>query len=226
MKTWIAFDAAGTLFEPAEPVEKIYADCFSSLGFGIPESSWKVAIAKAFAITPDPIYQGTGAGEVVEKGWWRDLVRNAVLTTEIRPDVETMSDAFEELFEYYSFGSAWRAFPETEAVLRSMKSKDVCLGVVSNFDSRIHRVMEELKLRDYFDFVITSADVSARKPSPRILERFMEKAAVKREGCCLVGDSPEADGGAARAAGIEFFQLNRPAQGLSNFEQWHEERFL
>ncbi|MEK6232496.1 MAG: hypothetical protein N2A42_11655 [Luteolibacter sp.] len=64
---WIAFDAAGTLFETAEPVENVYADCFSTLGFGLPEKTWKTAFRRAFELTPDPIYAEPGKGDETEK---------------------------------------------------------------------------------------------------------------------------------------------------------------
>jgi putative hydrolase of the HAD superfamily len=226
MKHWIAFDAVGTLFGMAEPVGKTYADCFSTFGFRLPESIWKNAFHEAFSATPDPAYPETGDGEAVEKEWWRDLVRNAGHATGIRPDAQTMTEAFEGLFEYYATGAAWKAFPETESVLSSLKSKGIGLGVASNFDYRIHSVMEETGLSRYFEFVLTSADVSARKPSPKLLERFMEKAEVEKGDCCLVGDSGEADGGAAQAAGIDFFHLQRPDQDLNDFVRWHHERFF
>lgn len=226
MKRWIAFDAAGTLFEPAEPVENIYADCFSTLGFGLPESSWKTAFERAFAITPDPVYAEPGDGEAAEKEWWRDIVRNAAEATGIRPDPATMADAFEELFDHYAAGGAWRLFPETEDILASLKSEGIGLAVTSNFDSRLHRVLEELGIAKHFDFVLTSADVGARKPSPAILEKFMRKTEAEPQACCLAGDSIGADGGAAEAAGIAFFHLERPVANLSDFLKWHEAMFF
>lgn len=224
-KKWIAFDAAGTLFEPAEPVENIYADCFSMLGFGLPESTWKTAFKRAFELTPEPIYTGSGSGDEVEKNWWRDLVQRAADSTGIRPDPETMADAFDELFEFYEEGAAWKLFPETKAVLVELKAAGFGLGVVSNFDSRIHRVLDELGIRKHFDFVLTSADVGARKPDPTILRKFFETAGASAVDCCLVGDSLKMDGGAAEAAGIAFFHVDRPARSLTDFAEWHRENF-
>ena len=143
MKQWIAFDAAGTLFEPAEPIENIYADGFSTLGFGLPEARWKSAFERAFRITPDPEYSGREDGEAVEKEWWRAIVRNSAEATGIHPDPDTMATAFEELFGHYATGAAWKLFPETESILASLKSQSIGLAVTSNFDSRLHRVLAE-----------------------------------------------------------------------------------
>ena len=226
MNHFIAFDAAGTLFEPAEPVENIYADTFSTLGFGLPESTWKTAFQKAFTITPDPIYPETGDGDAVEKDWWRDFVRRAAEATGTRPDPDTMNEAFDELFDHYAAGSAWKLFPETRDVLASLKSKGIGLAITSNFDSRLHGVIEELGIASQFDLVLTSGQVCARKPSPRILQKLMAETGVPPEKCCLAGDSLTADKGAAEAAGVRFFHIDRPQTDLTAFECWHDEMFF
>ncbi|MDE0835012.1 MAG: HAD-IA family hydrolase [Akkermansiaceae bacterium] len=224
-RKWIAFDAAGTLFETAQPVENVYADCFSTLGFGLPEKTWKTAFRRAFELTPDPIYAEPGKGDETEKEWWRELVRNAALSTGIRPDPETLNTAFDELFDHYAVGSSWSLFPETKSVLTDLNSKGVGLAVVSNFDSRLHPVLEELGITSHFDFILTSADAGARKPSPSILHSLMEKANTTPSDICLVGDSELADDGAADAAAIPFFHIKRPTTDLSHFSNWHRQRF-
>ena len=225
-RTWIALDAAGTLFRTAEPVEKTYAACFSARGFDLPESTWKTAFRRAFALNPDPVFPATGDSEVIEKQWWRDLVASAAISTGIRPDPATMEDAFESLFAHYASGTAWRLFPETEAVLATLKSRGNALAVVSNFDSRLHRVLAELGIAGNFDLILTSADAGARKPSPAIIRTFIGRSGANPTACCLVGDSLAADGGAAEAAGIPFFHINRPESDLSDFLKWHSETFF
>ncbi len=224
-KKWIAFDAAGTLFETADPVEKIYAECFASHGFALPETTWKMAFRQAFANTPDPIYPDGGDGEEVERQWWRELVGGAAESAGISPDHETMEKAFGELFDHYAAGSAWKLFPETESILTSLKSKGVGLAVTSNFDFRIHRILRELGISERFDLVLTSADVRARKPSPRILHRLLAETGSDRSNCSLTGDSLHADKGAAEAAGIRFFHIDRPTADLNDFHRWHTDTF-
>lgn len=222
MKQWIAFDAAGTLFEPAVPVERIYAGCFSKFGFNIPEITWKSAFRTAFQVTPDPVYAGDG--EAVEKDWWRAVVRHSAEAAGVRLDSNSMDAAFEELFAHYARGAAWKLFPETQQILVSLKTQNFGLAVTSNFDFRLRPVITELAITDHFDFILTSADVGARKPSPLILNQFIEQTGSDPHACCLVGDSLHADGGAAEAAGIAFFHLDRPSLTLADFAEWLQAR--
>lgn len=223
---WIAFDAAGTLFEPAEPVAKIYAESFSKQGFEIASTSWKTAFRNAFLDAPDPIFPENGNGEAVEKKWWLQIVLRAAQTVGVPKNHPATKHAFEEIFAYYATGASWKLFPETEAVLTSLKSKGISLAITSNFDSRIHRVVEELRITHHFDLILTSADAKARKPSPLILQKLFEKTSATPSLTCLTGDSLLHDKGAAKAAGIPFFHIDRPSTDLFSFKTWHHETFF
>ncbi len=221
MTPLIAFDAAGTLFEPAEPVASVYAGCFGSHGHRVAEADWKKAFLTAFSETPDPTYPAPGDGEAVETEWWRAVVANAATATGFDTDCGDFAGIFDELFDHYAAGSAWKLFPETVEVLQAFREDGVKMTVVSNFDSRLCRVLDELGIRRFFDHVLTSADVAARKPDPAILLKAIELTGAKASTCCLAGDSISADGGAARACGVRFFHIDRPGSDLSDFRKWH-----
>lgn len=221
-KKWIALDAAGTLFETAQPVEAVYSACFSKLGFTAPEATWKTAFRETFSTTSDPSYPKHGNGEDIEKDWWRELVRRSASAAGIHPDPETMEQVFNELFDYYAEGTSWKLFPETESTLEALRSTDTRLAITSNFDSRIHRVLKELRITHHFDHILTSADVRARKPSPLILEKLLNITSSSPSDCCLAGDSITADKGAAEAVGMPFYHIHRPDRSLTEFVEWHQ----
>lgn len=218
---WIAFDAAGTLIRTSVPVETTYAECFSALGFPAPEKTWKSAFRTAFSLAPDPEYEIHETGDRAERTWWRTVVAESAHATGIRPSRETMDTAFETLFDHYASGSAWELFPEVEQVLRSFEEQGLKMAVVSNFDLRLHRILDELGTAGYFETILTSADAAARKPSPDILHLLVEGSGIVRENGCLVGDSLEADGGAANSMEIPFYHLDRPDRTLVDFADWH-----
>lgn len=216
-QSWIAFDAAGTLFEPAEPVARVYSRVFSKHGPTVEEAAFNGAFKAAFIHTPDPVYQAVEDGERIEKDWWRAVVSHAAREVEFECRPETMDQIFEQLFSHYAAGNAWKIFDDVRPALESFRAVGTKMAVVSNFDSRLHRVLRETGIADYFELVITSADVGARKPDPRILHRLLADTGAARRDACLVGDSETADGGAARACGIRFFHLLRPAVSMMDF---------
>lgn len=226
MTHYIAFDAAGTLFEPAEPIANIYAGVFSGHGFDIPATAWKSAFREAFLSAPEPVFPENGDGETIEKDWWLQLVLQAAKSVGIQPNTHAVTTAFEEIFAYYATGASWKLFPETETVLSSLKSRGIALAITSNFDSRIHRVVKELGIARHFDLILTSADARARKPSPHIIHKLFELTGATHSNTCITGDSLTHDKGAAEAAAIPFYHISRPSTDLSTFEIWHTESFL
>jgi putative hydrolase of the HAD superfamily len=216
----ILFDAAGTLMELAEPVEEVYSAHFSEIGIRAEPGSLAAAFREGFRVVPEPEFPPGADGEAIERGWWRRVVEHVARAAGWPGDSGDLEECFSRLFAHYASGAAWRAFPETVEILSRLRDDGHRLAVVSNFDRRLHRVLAELGLARHFDAVLTSADVGARKPSPLLIAEAMRR--LRREGdvACLVGDSPREDGGAARAAGIAFFLLDRPARTLRQLPEW------
>jgi putative hydrolase of the HAD superfamily len=221
----ILFDAAGTLIEPAEPVAAVYQRIFAKHGWDSDEADLKRGFRETFAGLAEPDFS-KGEGDAAERVWWREVVSRTAVLAGIDPAGEKFEECFEELFEHYANGAAWKVFPEAIGVLEKLRAEDLKMAVVSNFDRRLHRVLKELGLAGYFDLVLTSADVSARKPSPKLLEVAMARFSQAPETTRLVGDSRSADGGAANAAGVKVFILDRPETTLADFGKWLGVNFL
>ncbi|MBK1884332.1 HAD-IIIA family hydrolase [Luteolibacter pohnpeiensis] len=221
----ILFDAAGTLIEPAVAVERVYQKHFSRYGWEVEEAKIRDSFHGAFASLADPDYD-LADGELAERTWWAEVVGRVGSAVGIDRLHDRFEACFEELFDYYASGEAWRLFPEVLAVLSELKSSGAKLAIVSNFDRRLHRVLAELGVADCFDLVLTSADVSCRKPSPALLTAAIDYFGNSTSNVCLVGDSPAADAGAATAAGIDAFILNRPQIDLKSFEKWLKDDFF
>ncbi|WAC20760.1 HAD-IA family hydrolase [Luteolibacter sp. SL250] len=220
----LLFDAAGTLIEPAEPVAAVYRRHFSRYGWEVEEEILKAGFRKAFSGIGEPRF-GHGPGDDAERDWWREVVAVTAETAGIDRGAPGFGECFAALFDHYAAGSAWTVFPEVVEVLADFRKQGFRMAVVSNFDRRLHRVLEELGLAEWFDLILTSADVSARKPSPVLLQTAMNHFSVPPSHAVLVGDSRDADGGAAAAAGVRAFILDRPTTDLRSFASMVREIF-
>ena len=204
------FDAAGTLIRPAESVAATYARLLAAHGHAVVAAELGPAFAKAFAAAGLPDYAAHAEGDAAERAWWRKVV-NATLAAEVD------DDAFLALFDHYAQPEAWTVFPETREVLEEAAASGFRLAVVSNFDLRLHPILEGLGLARFFDVIVTSADAKARKPDPAIFHRALESLDLAAGDVLHVGDSPEADLEGAAACGIEAFLLRRPDNDLRDF---------
>lgn len=63
--------------------------------------------------------------------------------------------------------------------------------------------LTRLGLLRWLDFVVTSEEVLAEKPSPKLFALCAEKAGVKPEECLFIGDNLEKDIQGAQAAGMQ-----------------------
>lgn len=211
----LLFDAAGTLIRPTEPVAVVYARILAHHGNPLSPATLSHSFNAAFATAGDPDYDAAADGEQAEREWWRRVV-DATLGQ--AADEAT----FTELYDHYAQPSAWQVFPDAIPALTTAQERGLRLAVVSNFDCRLRPILEAHQLERYFDFILTSADACARKPSPRIFEQALKQLKLTAGEALHVGDSwkPDIDGAASVALGA--FHLNRPSTSLLDFLQWAE----
>ena len=220
--TTVLFDAVGTLIYLPRTVGDHYRE--AALPFGVDLSpsqldhafraAWKDAPALASTIGPRPDD---------DKGWWRDLVRRVIDDT--LPVAQRPSFPFDAYFEAvharFAMPGVWFAYPEVTGVLADLESRGLKLGLVSNFDRRLHAVLDHLGLAGFFAKVIISSEVGIDKPDPAIFRLALDTLAARPAEAVHVGDDPKCDWGAT-AAGLRVFELRRPENTLRDVIAWLE----
>ena len=105
--------------------------------------------------------------------------------------------------------------------LDRLQQMDLKMGIISNWDTPLHAMVEELGLAPYFDVVVASHDqrVRSAKPEAAIFEYALNAVGVPPEEAVHVGDSFEADIMGAHAAGIRAILLDRDETQTG---QWRE----
>ncbi|HEY6678137.1 MAG TPA: HAD-IA family hydrolase, partial [Actinomycetota bacterium] len=83
------------------------------------------------------------------------------------------------------------------------------LGVVSNFEEWLERLLARLGVTGFFDVRVISGIEGMEKPDPRIFRLAVERADVTPERSAYVGDNPEFDVDPAAAAGMFPVLLDR-----------------
>lgn len=206
------FDAAGTLIDTAEPVAETYHRILGAHGHPIPVETLTARFPRAFAEAGDPDFAGLPNGNQAERAWWRGIVERCA-------DTPVSDPAFDALFTHYAHPDAWKALPDVEDTLAGAAAMGLRLAVVSNFDARLHLVLEGLGLAGHFELILTSGDARARKPDPAIFEIAMERMGLQPHQIRHTGDSHRCDAEGARNAGIAPFLLDRPQRDLIEFLQ-------
>ena len=95
------------------------------------------------------------------------------------------------------------------------------MGIISNWDTPLHAMVEELGLAPYFEIVVASHDqrVRSAKPDAAIFEYALSAVGVSAEETIHVGDSFEADIIGAQAIGIRAILLDRKGTQTGRWEE-------
>ena len=209
MTRLVTFDATNTLIRLRFPPGEYYATVAGQLGLTVSAPEANRAFRRHFAglLVEAPNFgHGRPGGW---SGWWTTLVGRVLTDAGRPPPTAAVADAVtSRLLTDYAGTDCWRPADGAVPLLQRLAARDIRLGVISNFDPRLHVLLERLELSEYFDFVLASYEHSFCKPDRRIFELAQRTAAAER--CTHVGDNLRLDYQAARAAGWEAVLVGEP----------------
>jgi len=147
-----------------------------------------------------------GYGHMTSKSWWHDVTCQTLETISEKNITELPG----VLYNHFSTGSAYDVLPGALHALNTLRGQ-APLGIITNNDCRIHSVLRELLLREYFAFVLTSYECGYAKPHPEIFQHAGSKAGVAVQDILHIGDSFANDYIAARNCGMRSILLSEVA---------------
>jgi putative hydrolase of the HAD superfamily len=212
MSRVIFFDAAGTLFEPREPIGVSYTRIAGQFGVHADPAAVASGFHRAFTIAPGLAFgPGHSASELrrMEYRWWHGLVAQVFAGLGKFNDFDAYFDA---LFAFFADPANWSADPEAPRVLDDLRQGGFALGVISNFDYRLYGILNGLALTAHFDSITISSEAGFAKPDPEIFKVALSKHAVEAAAAIHVGDSEPRDSRGAAAAGIAAILLRRDSR--------------
>lgn len=96
------------------------------------------------------------------------------------------------LLRRFSGKEGYRLFDDTNPCLQSLKAMNIKTGLVSNTDTRMRSVIEDLGISSFLEPVLLSEEQGVEKPSLQIFLRACELAGVQRDEVLHVGDELKA----------------------------------
>jgi 2-haloalkanoic acid dehalogenase type II len=124
---------------------------------------------------------------------------------------ETLRNALNELFAVTQ--TNWELEEDAVPTLKKLVENGYRLGIVSNAgdDVDVQQLARKFGITQFFDFILTSAACSYRKPHERIFELALANWYCPPNEAVMVGDNLDADVRGAQNAGMYGIWLNRRA---------------
>lgn len=107
---------------------------------------------------------------------------------------------------YFTYSeSLWQEMPHVHDVLGELRRRGLRLAIVSNAsdDANVQRLIDNHRLRPYFDPIVVSAAQGVRKPNPRIFDPVLKAWQLAPAEIVMIGDTLGADVLGAKNAGMK-----------------------
>jgi putative hydrolase of the HAD superfamily len=208
----IVFDMGGTLIYPADPVGETYARVAYAYGVRLPAEATTTAFREAMkSCSPRP--RGTIPCDGNDRAWWKQVVSRS-LPENAFADPAAFEAFFEEVYLHFARPEAWGIYPEALEVLKALSDYGVELVALSNWDARLHTVLDGSGLGEYLPKRFISAELGWEKPDPAIYRHVAEILRLPPTALMSVGDDPRNDVEGPRKAGWQAMQIERPKRDL------------
>lgn len=196
----VFLDAVGTLIVPHPSAAETYAVAGRQFGSRLDVSAIRRRFRDALR-TWDARDEAVGwrTDEAREERRWRNVV-GQVFAGEISHNA--IDACFAELFAHFGRPEAWRVIPETAVLVRSLTERGLVVGVGSNYDRRLHAVLDGFPELAPVKIRVISSEVGWRKPAPEFFAAVARAAGCASGAILFVGDDERNDLEGASQAGL------------------------
>jgi HAD superfamily hydrolase (TIGR01509 family) len=187
----VLFDWGDTLFSSPDAA-RVITEAAAARGVSIDENDARELWDEIWTAGkgPEELAKGRDLSPEAHREIWTALFRRA---DRVAPGIS------QALYERVMDPARWIPYPDTEPTLRALRERGLRIGVVSNVPRDLRPIFAAHGLADLVDSFTHSFEVGAEKPDPAIFHSACASLGVPPEETLMVGDHPEADGGAARA---------------------------
>ena len=203
---WVVFDAVGTLMFAEPSVAEVYSSIGSRYGASLRIDDVKKRFRQAFAnheLTHE-------TSEQRELEFWKHVV------SEVLGPVSDMDACFAELYEHFARIDSWRIDDSTRHVVKSLLENGIDVAIGSNFDSRLHDVLDADPVLCNVTTRFVSSEIGWRKPNARFFQAVVDRCQTPASEILMVGDDYENDYVGAKTAGLRAVLLTDDIRGHSS----------
>ncbi|MGH2674670.1 MAG: HAD family hydrolase [Actinomycetota bacterium] len=199
----IFFDAGETLLYPHPSFAELFSEVLRGEGRPVdPAQVQEVVSASSqrfneFLTSEEARLWSTSADR--SRAMWDALYRSFLSDVGIEDDHDRLVMA---LYGRFTDLASYRLHPDALPALERLRAAELTLGLISNFEEWLERLLEALEVHDFFDVTVISGIEGVEKPDPEIFRIALERAGAAPDTSAYVGDNPVFDVDAARQVGM------------------------
>jgi putative hydrolase of the HAD superfamily len=199
----IVYDAVGTLIHVQPSVAALYVEVGRRFGSRLTLAEVRQRFPRAFA-RQDELDAAANwrTSEARERQRWRDIVR------EVLDDVADADACFEAMFEIFRETRVWKCDLQLGDVFDGMQAHGIRQAIASNFDSRLHGLIQALPPLKGLTPIFVSSEIGWRKPAPEFFAHVIETLELSPSEILFVGDDRVNDYDGAKRAGMSSVLLD------------------
>lgn len=203
----IMFDLGGTLIHLEPTNDIVFHRALENHGHHSPLAEVAKAIAAADRRFDE---ESANLDGVHEDRYWKRYDKFVLDMLEFRGDRSKFaSDVSSEFERIVPKVESWVEYPDSRPVLDELRKTDLKIGLISNATDLARKVMDHLGLTRYFDPLVISSEVGARKPDSKIFQLAANLARIPLNRIIYIGDKFAVDVVGARAAGMNSVLVDR-----------------
>ncbi|MGH2681692.1 MAG: HAD family hydrolase [Actinomycetota bacterium] len=138
--------------------------------------------------------------------FWDGVYRGFLEEVGVTEDTDRLVD---RLYATFADLASYRLHPDVIPTLDRLRDADVLLGVISNFEEWLERLLETLGVTTYFPIRVISGIEGVEKPDPEIFRIALERGGVAAGESVYVGDHPFFDIQGAEEVGMQAVLIDR-----------------
>ncbi len=199
----VFFDAGETLVHPHPTFPDLFAEILLREGHDIdPER-----IRDKIHVVSDRFAQAARENELWttsperSRRFWHDVY--SIFFREL--GIPGGNGLIDVVYREFTDMANYSLFDDVVPVLERLRGAGMTLGVVSNFEAWLERLLDALGVTPYFQVLVVSGVEGIEKPDPRIFRLALDRAGVAAGRSVYVGDNPVFD--VEPAAGVGMFPV-------------------
>ncbi|XP_017485744.1 PREDICTED: rhythmically expressed gene 2 protein-like [Rhagoletis zephyria] len=191
----VTFDITDTLLRFRKPPGVQYAETAAMMGVKNldPNRLQKVFRDEFKAMAKKYPNFGSNSKEISWQEWWVQLVHNVFKRIDDNLPQQQIRGISERLFEQYRSNQCYAHIEGNLELLETIRSTCKYVGVISNTDPGLERVLRDMNIRQNFDFVYTSYDLGVEKPHRGAFLKPLENYHLNPQEALHIGNLYEKD---------------------------------